>query len=129
LSGFGLKPFDYISFFTAAALIALSVIPVYSQRGGRNAVTLKGEGGAWVFPLDAEETVAVPGPLGDTVVEIRGGRARVLSSPCLNQTCIAAGAVHSHGQWIACLPNRVMVSVGSAGEASGEGGEIDGAAW
>jgi hypothetical protein len=61
------------------------------------------------------------------VVEIRGGRARIVSSPCVNQTCVAAGAVHSPGQWTACLPNRVMVSIsGSNSEAEGA---VDAASW
>jgi hypothetical protein len=104
-----------------AALTVLAGAAAYAG-GGEAAVTVKGPGGSWVFPPSAEETLRVPGPLGETVVELRGGRARVLSSPCTNQTCVAAGAIHSRGQWIACLPNRVLVSV--SGEA-----EIDAAAW
>jgi hypothetical protein len=127
----GLKPFDFVSFAGALLLIFLTVIPLHGGGGGQASVKLTGEGGTWVFPRDAEETVTVPGPLGDTVVEIRGGRARVLSSPCQNQTCVAAGYIHSHGQWTACLPNRVMVSVenDSGAAASEEGGEVDAAAW
>jgi hypothetical protein len=127
----GLKPFDLVSFALALLLIFLAIIPLYGGGGGRASVKLKGEGGTWVFPQDAEETVTVPGPLGDTVVEIRGGRARVLSSPCQNQTCVAAGYIHRHGQWTACLPNQVMVSVEGNSGASGaeEGGEVDAAAW
>jgi hypothetical protein len=130
-AGLSLKAFDIVSFVLALLLIFLAVIPIYGGGGGQASIKLKGEGGTWVFPQDAEETVTVPGPLGDTVVEIRGGRARVLSSPCQNQTCIAAGYIHSHGQWTACLPNRVMVSVesGSGAADSKEGGEVDAAAW
>jgi hypothetical protein len=125
---FGLKPFDYVSLLFALIVIFLAVIPLYGETGNQKTVNLKGEGGVWMFPLDAEETVAVPGPLGDTVVEIRGGRARVVSSPCQNQTCIAAGAIHSHGQWVACLPNRVLLSVEGRGTDS-EGADVDAAAW
>jgi hypothetical protein len=115
----------------ALSAVLVAAIPVYGGGGDQYTVTLKGEGGTWVFPGDAEETVAVAGPLGDTVVEIRGRRARVLSSPCQNQTCVAAGYIHSRGQWTACLPNRVLVSVagGSGEKKSGEGGEVDAAAW
>jgi hypothetical protein len=130
-AGPGLKPLDVVCLVSALALISFSLIPLSGGRGDRNTIRLKGEGGVWVFPLDAEETVAVPGPLGDTVVEIRGGRARVLSSPCQNQTCVAAGSVHTHGQWVACLPNRVLVSVegGSGGKTAETGAELDAAAW
>ncbi|MDR3123002.1 MAG: hypothetical protein LBU16_04405 [Treponema sp.] len=52
----------------------------------------RGERKTWVFPLDAEETIGVPGPLGKTVAERRGGRSRAPPSPCANQTCVTAGA-------------------------------------
>jgi hypothetical protein len=129
VAGPGLKPFDYVSFFLALGIVLSALIPVYGGPGDQYTISLKGESGTWVFPRDAEETVTVPGPLGDTVVEIRGGRARVLSSPCQNQTCVAAGYIHRHGQWTACLPNRVLVSVEGGGGNSGEDGEIDAAAW
>jgi hypothetical protein len=52
--------------------------------------------------------------LGDTVIEIGGGGARVVSSPCRNQICVAAMPIYRHGQWIVCLPNQVMARVDSA---------------
>jgi hypothetical protein len=129
MMGLRLKPFDYVCLFCALAVTLLAVIPLYGGAGDQYTIRLKGENGAWVFPRDAEETVAVPGPLGDTVVEIRGGRARVLSSPCQNQTCVAAGSIHTHGQWVACLPNQVLVSVTGRGEIAGKDAEVDAAAW
>jgi hypothetical protein len=64
-----------------------------------------------VFPLDGARRVSVPGPLGDTVVEIAEGSARVLSSPCAEKTCVKSGRISRPGQWIACLPNRVFVEI------------------
>jgi hypothetical protein len=122
LKGFSvLKPLDFAVLILLASLTILSGAALWSG-GGEGAVTVKGPEGSWVFPRSAGETLSVPGPLGETVVELKNGRVRVLSSPCTNQFCVAAGAIHSRGQWIACLPNRVLVSV--SGEA-----EIDGAAW
>lgn len=129
MTGPGLKPFDFVCFCAALGLIFLSLLPLYRASGEQNVFRLKGGGESWVFPPDAEETVAVPGPLGDTVVEIRGGQARVLSSPCQNQTCVSAGAIRSHGQWTACLPNGVLVSVEGRGTSSPQGPELDAAAW
>ncbi|MDR3161033.1 MAG: NusG domain II-containing protein [Spirochaetaceae bacterium] len=115
--------------FIAALGIALVVFfsfRIYSPGNAAARVVVEGGGRRWEFPLDASETLKAAGPLGDTVVELRGGRARVISSPCANQTCVAAGTIHSHGQWIACLPNRVMVRVEA--KAGGEQ-ELDAASW
>ena len=120
-----LKPFDFGIAIPLLGLVIASFFGAYSDTGGRSMVNLKGEGGEWVFPLDAVEMVSVSGPLGDTVIEINGSTARVVSSPCLNQTCIAAGALHAPGQWTACLPNRVMLYV-SEGETENN---VDTTAW
>jgi hypothetical protein len=117
------RPLDW-AVLALACLVTLSLAnPVYT--GTENAlVTVKGEGAAWIFPLEAEETVSVPGPLGETVVEIRDGRVCIAASPCANRLCIAAGAIHGGGGWVACLPNRVMVSISDS-----SGADVDAAAW
>jgi hypothetical protein len=141
-----LKPWDYGVSIAALVITALSALFIYAGTGVEEAVIIKGPQGSWVFPLEAKEILTVPGPLGDTVVELRNGEARVLSSPCANQTCVAAGRIHSRGQWIACLPNRVLLRVeGGAKPAGGirqgtpssrdgsgpdgAGDELDGVAW
>jgi hypothetical protein len=53
----------------------------------------------------------VPGPLGDTVVVIENGSVRVVSSPCPEKICIKTGRISKPGQWIACLPNKVFISI------------------
>ncbi|QQO11298.1 NusG domain II-containing protein [Breznakiella homolactica] len=98
---------------------------VYAKAAPKTQVVIESSGRSWVFPLDAEEKVQVPGSLGTTVVEIHNGTVRVLSSPCDNQTCVAAGEIHSHGQWVACLPNGVFVLI----EGTGDDGQLDGATW
>ncbi|MFA6505053.1 MAG: NusG domain II-containing protein, partial [Treponemataceae bacterium] len=59
----------------------------------------------------SEETLRVKGEIGETVVHIHDGKASVESSPCSNQTCVAAGSIDSNGQWVACLPNGVFVRI------------------
>ncbi|MCL2128627.1 MAG: NusG domain II-containing protein [Treponema sp.] len=120
-----LKPFDFGIAVPVLAAVIFSFFFSYSGADGGRLVNLKADGGEWVFPADADETAVVSGPLGDTVIEISGGRARITSSPCLNQTCVAAGAITLPGQWTACLPNRVMLYIS---EGRGEN-DVDAAAW
>jgi hypothetical protein len=105
-----LKPFDTGIVFLALVAVAVSFF-LNSGSNGSSLVNVRGEKGLWVFPVDSSESIVVSGPLGDTVVEIGGGFARIRSSPCPNQTCVSAGTIHSPGQWSACLPNRVMLYI------------------
>ena len=120
-----LKPLDFGVAIPLLGAVIVSFFGAYSNAGDHGAVNLKSENGEWVFPLDTVETISVSGPLGDTVIEINGAAARIVSSPCQNQTCVAAGALHSPGQWTVCLPNRVMLYVGE-GETENN---VDTSAW
>jgi hypothetical protein len=127
------KPLDFGALGLAISITLAATVLLYARRGAETRIVITGEGEQWIFPQDAVELVTVPGPLGDTVVSMRDGTARVLSSPCTNQTCVAAGAIQAHGQWIACLPNQVLVSIGTsrsrgAADEPGDRG-LDGAAW
>lgn len=124
------KPLDFGIIGLAAGVTVLSAVFAYAGTGSPLRVRIKGTGETWLFSLfsqDKQEMISVPGPLGATVVEVREGKARVLASPCGNQTCVAAGAIGSHGQWIACLPNKVLVSIEGKGEAPEE--DFDAAVW
>ncbi len=104
-------PLDFAAFGLALAVVALVAVRVYAGSTGAPVVHLRGPRQEWMFPLDSERTVAVPGPLGDTVVQISGGEARVLSSPCPEKICVRSGAIARPGQWLACLPNRVLIDI------------------
>ena len=127
-----IKPFDIGIILPALGAVIASFIFAYSNTSVQSGFSIKAEDSEWVFPLDADETVRVSGPLGDTVIGIHGKQAQVLSSPCANQICVASGAVHSQGQWAACLPNRVLLSIapaqGSAVSAEDEH-SVDAATW
>ena len=123
-----LKPFDYIIALPLLGVVIASFFFAYTGAGGRGLVKLKGESGEWVFPLDTVETIGITGPLGDTVIAMRESGAHIVSSPCVNQSCVATGAIHAPGQWIACLPNRVMVYIEETAPPLG-GNDIDAAAW
>ena len=79
--------------------------------GDQSTAVIKGRDGEWVYPLSTERVLRVAGPLGDTVIEIRGKSLRVEDSPCPNKTCVAAGSIDRPGQWLACLPNQVIARI------------------
>ncbi|MDR0569170.1 MAG: NusG domain II-containing protein [Spirochaetaceae bacterium] len=120
-----LKPADLGVIGVTLAVTVFSAASVYAGNRAQNRILIEGPQDRWIFPLDHAETLAIPGYLGDTVVELRDSQVRVISSPCGNQTCVAAGPIRSRGQWTACLPNGVLISIDSDAKRD----DIDGAVW
>ena len=106
-----LKIFDYIIIILALVFSSYSAYAIYSGSQANTIVMIRGQDREWVFPLNAEETVEVQGPLGISLIRIRGNEAWVESSPCKNQICVAAGQIHRYRTWIACLPNNVFLLI------------------
>jgi hypothetical protein len=103
-----IKITDIIIIILALGLTVFSAFASYIKPKSAMQVQIEGSGQRWVFPLDAEETVSVNGPLGNTVIRIHENQVWVEFSPCNNQTCVAMGHVNSNGDWVACLPNNVF---------------------
>jgi hypothetical protein len=61
--------------------------------------------------LARDHTLHIHGPLGDSVIEVSHGRARFVSSPCRGQVCVQAGWLQTTGDFAACLPNRVSLTL------------------
>ena len=73
---------------------------------------------AYVFSLDEDRIIQVQGSLGQTTVEIRARRVRIVDSPCPNKLCISQGWIRTGS--VICLPNNVAVTIG--GHADRESG-------
>ena len=70
------------------------------EASGRQALSLD---------LGRDGVHAVNGPLGRTLLEVRAGRIRVLSSPCPRQACRHGGWADEAGQLLVCVPNELVV--------------------
>jgi hypothetical protein len=117
------RPFDFAVLFLAVAVVCAVAIVYDTDDDGDLVIAVEGAGAAWLFPLEAAETVVVRGPLGNTVVNIEKGSVYVVSSPCANQLCVAQGKIHRPGSFVSCLPNRVVVTI------QGNRNEVDGGTW
>ena len=91
-----------------AVLFYRSLQPV--EAGGQVAIRVDGVSRG-VYALDQARIVELAGPLGPSVVEIKGGAVRVATAPCHRQICVGTGWVQRTGAVIACLPNRLLVQV------------------
>jgi hypothetical protein len=119
-----LRPYDFVVFLVAAAVIVAFSLFAWRQGGPASTVEVKSDAGVFVYSLDEEREIHFSGPLGDTVVVIADGSVRFTESPCRDKICIAQGALTEAGQWAACLPNRVFITVmGGSRDAPGDAGQ------
>ena len=124
-----LRFLDFVVLFLTVSITAFCTVKIYSKNESDLQIVITGKKGIWVYPINQTVQTDIPGPLGLTTVTLKDGKARVISSPCANQTCITSGPVQRKGQWAACLPNAVFVRVESADAKHGEHKELDAVAW
>ena len=94
---------DYAVYAASAVIILISL--VHSPAKGAS-LEVKAGDRIYSFPLDKDGVFSVEGDLGPTEIEIKDGRARIISSPCPNKTCISSGFQST----LVCLPNRVIAT-------------------
>jgi hypothetical protein len=111
-----LRFFDYVAVAVSLAIVAAISFYAYAGRSRRGEVRVEAAGTHYVYPLGEERRVSVQGPLGATIVVVRGGKASVEDSPCPDKLCVHMAAISKPGQWIACLPNKVFVRVTGAAD-------------
>ncbi len=61
--------------------------------------------------LQGESRLRVKGTLGESEIEISSGKARIVSSPCLQKVCVHKGWINKPGEVVICAPNRIIVKI------------------
>ena len=107
---------DIIVFLAYAGAIALSAIAASSSAG--SILEVNTDGKEYAYSLSDDGIHSFTGPLGETVIEIKDGKARVISSPCPNGICMKSG----WSSTLCCLPNRVIAVSSSEGDADAVSG-------
>ena len=111
-----LRFFDLAAVLLSISIIAGASVIAYSGEQQVREVRIQASDQEWIYPLDEERKLKIPGPLGETAVTIQNGTVRVTASPCNEKICIAMGEISKPDSWIACLPNRVFIRIGGDGE-------------
>jgi len=107
-----MKPGDWLILCLALLLVPLSWSMTQRNSGVMAAIEITvGDQPAVVYPIKDQRQITVAGDLGDSVVEIRDGRVRMISSSCNGKICILSGWHQHSGDNIVCLPNKVGVSL------------------
>lgn len=63
------------------------------------------------YDLNVPRQIEAQGPLGITLIEISGGRARIARDPSPRQYCVKSGWLEAAGQVAICLPNRTSIEL------------------
>ncbi len=106
-----IKLSDYFAIITSITIITLFLIFSLENQSLNKQAHIVSMDSEWYYPLDENKTINIEGPLGTTIIEIQDDSARVIESPCPDKICIHQGEIHESGQWIACLPNQVLITI------------------
>jgi len=63
------------------------------------------------YSLQEERLITIEGETGDSIIEVKQGKARFIHSSCRNQFCVFHGWLTIAGDTSACLPNRISISL------------------
>ena len=106
--------------FLVVVLVFLSMTSIAGVQilynGGKHAVVEVDGRHVLELPLDTDVMETVKGPLGETVIAIENGTARIADSPCPHRYCIRMGHISRRGEVVICVPNRVLLKISGGNE-------------
>jgi hypothetical protein len=93
------------------ALVTVPLLRETAQASGRWAIVRLDGQIVHQLSLAKDQEVTVVGPAGETVIQVQGGRVRVLRSPGAQEICMRQGWIHKPGEALICLPNHVTIEI------------------
>ena len=95
-----------------AALMSFLLHEVVGGKGA-GCVTVKVEGEiTGVYSLSEDQEIEING--GTNILMIKNGRADMIQADCPDKLCVNQKAISKNGESIICLPNKVVVTIGSS---------------
>lgn len=115
ISKAAIKPADIIIIFSACFLtVWLYSVFWFNDSLPGDAVSLQiqiADNPPENYSLDTDRVIKIEGTIGDSLIEIKQGKARFTHSPCRNKFCLFHGWLSTAGDTTACLPNRISISL------------------
>lgn len=102
---------DGILIVVMTLLLAQLFTHTYWQGQAHTAVITDHLGHHLDIDMRHDQTLTVHGAIGDSTLQVVGGRLRFTASPCSNKLCIHSGWIKYGGEAVACLPNRLSVQL------------------
>ena len=101
-----IKPADSLIF-----LIPFVFLFSLRNTGGQFVEIFSGNREVYVLSLSTDTVITVEGKIGKSKIEIKGGKVRMLYSPCPLKICEKQGFISREGQEIICVPNRIIIKI------------------
>jgi len=111
-----IRPGDWLTLALAALLVGASFPFLWSGERADRAVVRSAGRVVAELPLSRDQSMRVTGPLGESVIAVRQGRARVESDPSPRQYCVRQGWLERAGDVAICLPNQVSLELAGRGK-------------
>lgn len=105
------RPGDWLTLMLGSAFTAWLTAHLWINTAPQKALIRAGGQLFAEVRLDRAQRIRVPGPLGDSVIEIQAGRARVATDPGPRQLCVKQGWLVRAGDAALCLPNQLSVEL------------------
>jgi len=67
--------------------------------------------GELVLPIQNDTTLAIPGFMGLTAIEIKGSNVNITNASCPDKICQKMGPIPQKGQFIICIPNGIIIQL------------------
>jgi len=106
-----MKLLDYAALLTALFLTVFSFISALDRQSESLEILIQANDKEWIYPIDSTLDQKFSGPVGQTTIHIEDGKVSAVQSDCSEQICVQSGTIENAGQWIACMPNRIFVTV------------------
>jgi len=106
-----LKAGDWLTLLLGGICVVLLALTLWSGELADRAIIRSGGKIFREVPLSRDQQIAVPGPLGTSIVTIEKRRARISSDPSPRQYCVRQGWLQQAGEVAICLPNEVSVEL------------------
>jgi len=106
-----LKSGDWLTLLFGGIGVVLLAFTLWSGELADRAIIRSGGKIFREVPLSRDQQIAVPGPLGTSIVTIEKRRARISSDPSPRQYCVRQGWLQQAGEVAVCLPNEVSVEL------------------
>ena len=108
---FGIRPADFFFLLLAVFLCTFSIASLKRNKKNAPVVSVTAKGQEYLFSLEKDGTYTVEGTLGTSTIVVQDATVRFEDSPCPNKIGVQSRPISQTGEWIACLPNDVFITI------------------